>query len=242
MKICLAQIAPHRGNVQKNMEIHKKWIERAIHEQADLIAFPELSLTGYEPQKSKALAFSEHDERLDLFKQLSDTYKITIAIGVPTTSKTGIHISMFIFQPQQERKLYSKQHLHVDELPFFTPGTEQLIFKVSHTTIAPAICFDSLQKEHAENAFGLGAAIYLASVAKSETGMKKAYMHYPKIAKKHAFPVACVNNIGFCDNFYGAGQSAIWNGKGDLIAALSKDQEGLLLYDFENHSIRIIEA
>ena len=67
-------------------------------------------------------------------------------------------------------------------------------------------------------------------------------MHYPKIAKKHAFPVACVNNIGFCDNFYGAGQSAIWNEKGDLIAALSKDQEGLLLYDFENHSIRIIEA
>ena len=47
MKIALAQIAPHLGNVRKNLELHLETIARARQEKADLLVFPELSLTGY---------------------------------------------------------------------------------------------------------------------------------------------------------------------------------------------------
>ena len=47
MKIALAQIAPQLGNQKKNIEKHIEYCERAIAEKAELIIFPELSLTGY---------------------------------------------------------------------------------------------------------------------------------------------------------------------------------------------------
>ena len=43
--------------------------------------------------------------------------------------------------------------------------------------LAPAICFESLQPEHAESAASSGADVYLASVAKSPIGVDKAYCH-----------------------------------------------------------------
>jgi apolipoprotein N-acyltransferase len=43
---------------------------------------------------------------------------------------------------------------------------EQVIIKTNDTNIAPAICYESLQPIHIENAFKLGADVYLASVAK----------------------------------------------------------------------------
>ncbi len=47
MKIALAQIAPVLGDVPRNFDLHVQEIERARREKADLILFPELSLTGY---------------------------------------------------------------------------------------------------------------------------------------------------------------------------------------------------
>ncbi len=47
MRVVLAQTAPRLGNIQKNLELHLQAIEKARKEKADLIVFPELSLTGY---------------------------------------------------------------------------------------------------------------------------------------------------------------------------------------------------
>ncbi len=47
IKVNIAQIKPTLGNVNKNLEIMIKNIEKAISENADLVVFPELSLTGY---------------------------------------------------------------------------------------------------------------------------------------------------------------------------------------------------
>ena len=56
MKICLAQTRSFKGEVQKNIENHLRMVKQAIASQASLIIFPELSLTGYEPELAKELA------------------------------------------------------------------------------------------------------------------------------------------------------------------------------------------
>jgi len=56
MKICIAQTTPIKGDIEKNIENHKKLIALSIQENADIIVFPELSLTGYEPKLVKELA------------------------------------------------------------------------------------------------------------------------------------------------------------------------------------------
>ncbi len=92
MRICLAQTESKKGNINWNISNHKKWIEVAISKNADLIAFPELSLTGYEPNLANKLATNRNDLRLNDFQELSDKNQISIGIGLPTKTENGILI------------------------------------------------------------------------------------------------------------------------------------------------------
>src|SRR5262245_7754436 len=106
MKICVVQTRPVRGDVQTNIANHKKLIELAVN-GADIVIFPELSITGYEPELAKDLATHQEDNRFDDFQKTADAGRITIGVGVPTKDHNGICISMVIFQPHQSRQIYS---------------------------------------------------------------------------------------------------------------------------------------
>lgn len=99
MKIGVAQIISISEDIQMNIENHKTWIELAISENVNFIAFPELSLTAYEPKHADKLAMHIDDSRLDLFQIISDQKNISIGLGLPTISEKGILVSMIIFQP-----------------------------------------------------------------------------------------------------------------------------------------------
>ncbi len=47
LRIALAQCSPALGDVERNLALHLRLIEQARSQQADLVVFPELSLTGY---------------------------------------------------------------------------------------------------------------------------------------------------------------------------------------------------
>jgi predicted amidohydrolase len=47
LRVAMAQFAPVLGDVQRNLALHLEQIEAARRQHADLIVFPELSLTGY---------------------------------------------------------------------------------------------------------------------------------------------------------------------------------------------------
>jgi predicted amidohydrolase len=126
MKISIAQTKPIIGNVSANIEAHKRLIALALTCNADAIFFPELSLTGYEPELAKELATNQTDTRLDIFQHISDNNNIIIGIGLPTATESQIRISMVIFESNKPRQTYSKQQLHSDEFPFFKNGEEQL--------------------------------------------------------------------------------------------------------------------
>jgi len=46
-RIALAQMAPRLGEVDDNLELARGWLRRSMAEDARLVAFPELALTGY---------------------------------------------------------------------------------------------------------------------------------------------------------------------------------------------------
>lgn len=199
--------------------------------------FPELSLTGYEPELALELATNQYDTRLDIFQETSDKNNIIIGLGLPTSTESQIRISMVIFEANKPRQTYSKQQLHSDEFPYFENGVGQVIIETNDKNIAPAICYESLQPTHSENAFNLGADVYLASVAKPANGVEKAYNYYPKLAKQYRMPVLMTNCVGFCDNFLSAGKSAVWTKDGELVGQIDDKMEGILLFDTESEEI-----
>ena len=231
MKICVAQTKPVTGDIPANIENHTPLIALAATNGADIIIFPELSLTGYEPSLAKQLATDITDSRLDLFQQLSDTKQITIGVGVPTKSPNGIHITMVLFQPNKPRQANSKKYLHADEDPFFISGQGIPGLMINNTPIALAICYEIAIPEHAESAAESGAQVYIASVAKTVKGVEKAWTGLSEIAGKHGMIVLLSNNVGMCEDGLCGGRSAAWNNKGALLGQLNDTDEGILILD-----------
>lgn len=241
MKISVAQLKPVKGDISANIEKHKTLVDLAVSLRADSIFFPELSITGYEPELAKDLATNQDDKIFDGFQEISNTDRITIGLGMPIKTNAGIQIGMIVFQPGSPRQTYSKQQLHADEFPYFVNGEKQIILNVENNRISPAICYESLQPDHAEHAYKLGTDIYLASVAKSQNGISKAYTHYPKVAQQYSMPVLLTNSVGYCDNFLSVGQSAVWSKNGQLIAQLNDLDEGIIVFDTETEKVLIAE-
>ncbi len=239
MKIAAAQVRSLPGEIVRNVHRHCEVVQSAAVHGVDLIMFPELSLTGYEPSLASRLAIDESDACLQPLQEMSDRHDIVVAAGVSLRSERGVEIGMIWFQPGQPRQSYSKQILHADELPFFVCGSGQLIMSFNGIRVAPAICYESLQPEHTKQAAELGATVYLASVAKSASGVSMAFAHYPVMALEHRMTVMMANSVGRCDNFVAHGSSAVWTADGQLNAQLSLDQEQLLCYDMQTRMSEI---
>ncbi len=237
MQICIAQTKPVRGDIQSNIDRHKILIDLAVSNGADTIIFPELSLTGYEPELAKELATIQDDSRFDDFQKISNTGQITIGVGVPTQSKTGVCISMILFQPHKARQMYSKQHLHSDEEEFFVSGQNSTGLIGDKASVALAICYEISVPEHSEKAFKSGAEIYLASVAKSGAGIDKALQRLAEIAGKYSMTVLMSNCLGESGDGLCAGKTSIWNNKGALVGQLNDTNEGILILDTDTQEV-----
>lgn len=230
MKICVAQTRPVKGDIQSNIEGHERLIEWAVSRSAQIIIFPELSLTGYEPRLAGELATNKDDPRLDTFQSASDESAITIGVGIPTRNRAGVCISLAIFQPHQARKVYSKTYLHPDENAFFVSG-QGTAGLIGNDDCALAICYELSVPEHAATAAKDGAQVYIASVAKAGGSIEKALERLGEISRDYSMAVLMANSIGTADGFRCAGKTSVWNRNGELLAQLDDVSEGAIILD-----------
>lgn len=235
MKLCAAQIRPVTGDIAANVDRHKALLE--LGRDSDVMVFPELSLTGYEPTLAGELAIDGRDRRLDGFQAISDAEGIAIGVGAPTRSTTGARITMVLFLPHRPRHAYSKRYLHPDEEPFFVSGDSVTTVNVDRAVIAPAICYELSVAEHAENAFRSGASIYMASVAKTAKGVDAARARLAEIARQYSMTVLMANCVGECDGCQCAGGTSIWDHTGALVGQLSDRDEGIVMIDTETREV-----
>ncbi len=237
MKVCIAQTKSKKGDIQYNIVNHKKLIQLATSYNADIIIFPELSLTAYEPTLAKALAININDNRLDDFQVISNKKQIVIGLGAPTKIGSHVAISMIIFQPQKPRQTYSKKYLHRDEEAFFVSGNSAIRSLGLRQNIALAICYELSVPEHAEEAYKQGAEIYLVSAAKTVKGVEQAIPRLSEIASKYSIMAFMSNCVGEFDGCESGGKSSIWNNQGMLVGQLDHENEGLLIFDTESHKL-----
>jgi predicted amidohydrolase len=237
MRVAVAQIEAIKGNIEKNIENHLKWIKQAIQKNADMVVFPELSLTGYEPDLAESLATNQDDTRLDEMQSLSDKNGITIGVGLPTRKELNVFVSMIIFQPHKERITYSKQYLYPPEKSIFTVGKNPLVLNFETEVVSPAICYETSNKAHCEYASQNNATIYLASVLSSIGGIDAELKKLSGIAKNKNMVTFMANYVGNSGGYECAGKSSVWDTTGKLIGQLDTGTEGILIYDTETKEI-----
>ncbi len=240
--LAAAQIAVRRGDVEWNLRRHVRLARAAADEGAQLVLYPEMSLTGYELDLARDLAFTEQDERLRCLVEAAAACSITIVAGAPVRTGSRLHIGAFIVTPDGGIALYTKRRLGafgpaaaVDgvvppaEATVFQPGDHDPLVRLGDRTAAVAVCADIGAPEHPRRAAQRGATTYLASmfVIPSEFDAETAALG--RYAAEQALAVVMSNHGGPTGGLATAGRSSIWSERGDLVVRLDDRGDGVAL-------------
>ncbi|WP_341958210.1 carbon-nitrogen hydrolase family protein [Pseudomonas sp. RC10] len=229
--LAVAQSRSDAGNIAANIARHLAFMEQAAGLGVSFLMFPELSLTGYEPELARGMAITSEDTRLRPLLVKAREWGMTTVVGAPVRSSTGdgLSIAAFILHPDGGVTVQHKQHLHSGEEAVFTAGAGGEAFNLGSECLGLAICADFCQASHPRRAAEAGASIYAASVLISEGG----YAHDAGLLSGHArtyrMAVLMANYAGVTGGWHSGGRSALWDEQGAQVAALPDAEEGLLV-------------
>lgn len=232
MILASAQVDCTTGKIENNLQIHYKAIQQAIQRNANLILFPELSITGYCRSEALELAFSTNDSRLDELQKLSKEGGIIIIAGAPIQIANKLYIGSFIINPDTAIQIYLKHYLHEGEELYYSPSLEyNPILNIENHKISLAICADINNEAHPQEAQRNNTSIYLASIFYSDHGILKGLETLQGYAKKYSMNVIMSNYSGENWNLKGGGKSSFWDSKGELKKILSGENSNILFID-----------
>ncbi|SHG84739.1 Predicted amidohydrolase [Ferrimonas marina] len=226
IKVALAQIPVVRGDMSVNLSHHLTKIEHASAIGADVVVFPELSLTGYELDLLGELTVTESSSVVKSLSKASIDNDI-IAIAGCTRNVIGAQkpmISAVICFPDGEINFYAKQHLHEGENQYCSSGAVDYYFEVKGYQVALAICADFVEPAHSKKARAHGADIYIASALISEAGFETDAEILANIAATNCFPVLLCNHISKSGGWSTCGNNSVWSSTGEhVFSSESKD-------------------
>lgn len=232
MILASAQTKPTRGDINKNLNDHYRLIQIAADNDADLIVFPELSISGYEREDASIFTFSENDARLGKLAIMANNLNIIIIAGALLKTEEGVYISSFVFQPNCPVKIYTKQFLHPGEEVYYISSFHyNPTLEIDNHKISLAICADIDHPIHAENAARSGSSIYIPSIFFSPGGIPSAYEQLSSYAKNYSLCVLMSNFSGESWGKPSGGRSAFWNKDGKLLASMKDSDSGLLIIE-----------
>lgn len=236
MILAAAQTKPKRGDIDANLLDHYRLVELAAENGAQLIVFPELSITGYEREDAARLAFSENDTRLNHLKKLATENKITIIAGAPIRIESNLFLGEFCIAPDNTVSIYTKQFLHTGEDIYYQPSFDyNPMIEIENEHISCAICADIDNPKHPENASKKNSSTYIASIFFSPNGIPQAHQSLQSYASQYQMNVLMANFGGDSYGSPSGGRSAFWNNKGELITQMKDSGSGLLLVE-KQHS------
>ena len=232
MILAAAQTKPKSGDIDTNLLDHYRLVELAAINNANLIVFPELSITGYERENARQIAFSPNDSRLNQLRSLAVENQITIIAGAPILIKSELFLGEFIILPDNSISIYTKQFLHTGEEVFYQSSFDyNPIIEIENERISFSICADIDNPTHPENAKKNKISIYIASIFFSPNGISEAHHSLQSYATNHNMNVLMSNFSGESYGIPSGGKSGFWNNKGKLIAQMGDSDSGLLLIE-----------
>lgn len=241
VNISLAQVPVVRGALDENLIQHIKMIEQSAQYNADLIVFPELSLSGYELDLVQELAFVKSSPILKGLAQAAVHNNIIVIAGAPLASDTNTKptIGAVICMPDGSTQFYSKQYLHQGEDKFCSNGATDYFLDINGNKIALAVCADFVSPEHSRRASEVGADIYIASALISENGFATDAKILSGIASKYSFPVLLSNHISTTGGWNTFGNNSVWNEYGALVVSSGSREPCLVLCKIADGQIEV---
>lgn len=226
MKALLAQLAPHDGRVELNVERVEEVLRE--HPHVELAVFPELFLCGYELARVAELALDPSDEELGRVCAAAQQAGTAVIVGFAERLAGGkVANSAALIEADGELvAVHRKSHLFGDgERQSFVEGTELVLVSLAGRRIAPLICFDMEFPEPARALVRAGADLLVTIAA----NMRPYGAEHELAARARALENRCahlyVNRVGTHRHlqFVGGSMAVDFCGRGT--PALAYDQQ-----------------
>ncbi|RMR01326.1 Hydrolase, carbon-nitrogen protein [Pseudomonas syringae pv. helianthi] len=228
--LAVAQFCSAKGDVQRNLAGHLAFMQRAADLGANYLLFPELSLTGYEPNLARELALSPDDARLQPIMALAEILRLTTTLGIPLRQPDdSVLIGALTFTAQGDVIPYAKQYLHPGEDAVFSAGHRDCLLALDQQRIGLCICADFSHPEHARRMAESGAGVYAASVLISPAGYEHDARLLAGRARRHTLPVLMANHGGPTGGWQSAGRSGLWDEAGRWVGGMQGAGNGLVV-------------
>jgi NAD+ synthase/NAD+ synthase (glutamine-hydrolysing) len=256
MRIALAQLNPTVGDLTGNVDSMTRASRGAAARGAEVVVFPELSLTGYPPRDLvEKPAFLESCER-ELDRLARDTADLGLSVicgyvgrSEAETGKRALNRAALIERGEvvfRQSKMLLPNYDVFDEARYFRPAEREYLCTLRGTPVALTICEDAwndrrfwkerlYQRDPVEELFEAGAQMLICINASPYSLGKRAIRKsiYRAAARRYAKPVIYVNQVGGNDQLVFDGTSFAMNSAGEVIAAARTFEEDLILCDLD---------
>lgn len=244
LSIAVAQINLMVGDIPGNTAQVIRCAERARDElQADLVLFPELTLTGYPPEDLLLRPSLVH--RIEAaVARLREVAGITLVVGLPVMTEAGLQNQALVLRDGVTLARYAKQelpnHAVFDERRYFVPGQTACVFEQDGVLIGLTICEDIWHPGPARAAARAGAELLL-NLNASPFHADKVDMRRQVVAsrcRENELPVVYCNLVGGQDELVFDGGSFAMQADGQVAWQGGFFESALQVVRFEADSRR----
>jgi len=247
IRIGFGQINPTVGDFAGNLRKILAFIDQGREKKCDLIAFPELAVSGY-PVWDLAIKKSfivENLRSLGTITKATQRFKGAVVVGFVDESPKGSWKSRNALAWIEDGRVRHRQYKTL--LPTYDVFLEQIFFKPAEgqntiswkgTKVGTAVCEDlwdmeyekkpleALSKQGAKLLVVINASPYHREVAKVRDELLK------RQARRYGFPIIYVNQVGSQDDLIFDGRSLFADEKGRILFRAPAFEEGLFVFDW----------
>ncbi len=244
LRVGLAQINTTIGDLEGNARRVRDWTTRARDSGCDIVAFPELTVTGYPPEDLLLRPRFIEDNIAALNSTLDSVHDITAVIGYVDLHEGDIYNAAAIVHDGRLIDTYRKQHLPnygvFDEVRYFRPDDTCPVYSIAGFGVGVNICEDIWYAGDPTRSQALGGAQVIININGSPYHVGKSRFREEMVAgraRDYSVLIAYCNQVGGQDELVFDGGSFIVGPDGKLLARAKMFEEDLLIYDIDEESI-----
>jgi len=241
LRVALAQVNPTVGDLSGNAALIKDYFARAAEGGADMVAFPELAITGYPPE-DLLLKPSFVRQNLEILRDLAKTLKGPAAvIGFVDHDKAGrLYNAAAVVAGGRVRGVYHKEELPnygvFDEKRYFAEGTGLPLFVIRGVQIGVTVCEDAWIGDGPVQGVARNGAEVVLNINASPYHRDKSFERqvlFRQRARDNKVFFLYVQTVGGQDELVFDGDSLTYAPDGRLLVRGAQFEEELVLVDIE---------